>query len=448
MKSVAIDTDNSNESGIVLHPTTPEKMGRKRQQSPASMARSYYNILINPITGRPTNLVYIVLGVILVWIIYATHYRSEPPASNPKLNKLGDEYDVPIDERRIGDEEMNDGKVKFNPDLVPFQHLLHPQQPRDGQAFVKAQLAKTRDEDEDVPKSRRGLPRAKPKDFPVDILQRPALDSAKCPISTYTLIVVASLPSEIKLRNAIRRSWGNPHNFGELKISGLTWKTVFAIGKGDEETNTKIAEESKTYGDVLQGRFDDIGVEDTRKAMMAFKWIADELVKHEGCRPAFVLKTPAHVYIHMPYVLDWIAHDVKHLQHVYRGKMLRGDDPIRNENDPLYIPPEDYAGDIFPNMIRNPVYLFSTDVVEGMAKRFDTITPIAMEDSYLGIIANEMGVKPVDDEHFLLMQKPRNICHYSKMMFVYNVSPSEQMHVFNVVERGHMAEMCEDHKGL
>lgn len=393
------------------------------------------NIFINPVTRRPTNLCYIIVGIVLIWIVYAAHFsgRREAPY-NPKL-KLGD------------DTVHLEG---FDPDLIPFQHLVRPHQtsgdagvipPRDINNKMAPPPAQ-----KNVPADRQNIPRPKPKEFPVDVMFRPALDAVKCPVNhdTYILIAVVSLPAEVTLRNSIRRSWGNPANFDNLRISGLTWRTVFVIGNGNADEDAKIAKENERYSDVLQGKFDDTGVEETRKCMMVFDWVTKDLSKHAGCRPGFVLKTQAKVYIHMPYVLDWIAHTVRDLQNVYRGKILRGDRPIRTSEDPLFVSPDDFAGDTFPDLIRGPVYLFSTDVVERMAERFDTITPIAMEDSYLGLLASDIGVKPVDDDKFLLMQRPRNVCHYKRMMFVYDVAPSEQIHVFNVVERNHMAEECKE----
>ncbi len=433
MTSISIDKTGA----IVLHPITRVTMSKKRAN-----VGNYVNVLINPVTGRPTNLVYIVAGVILIWIIYVNHYRgSSDDVSNPKLSKHGDER---LDE--FVEPLALDRPVKFNPDLIPFQHLVHPRQ--DMKAILPPEMLKHGKKEIRVPPDRENLPRPMPKKFPVDLQHKPLVNSLKCPMTTYVLVIITTLPSEVKLRNAIRRTWGSPKNFGEIKITGLSWMVIFAVGNGDSEQDKIIAAESEDYGDVLQGRFDDTGVEDTRKTMMVFKWITDWLLQYQGCRPAFVLKAPAKVYIHIPKVLDWIAHTVKDLQKVYRGKLLRRDEPIRVEEDPLYVSPEDYAKDTFPDMIRNPVYLFSTDVIEQMVTQFTKITPIAMEDSYIGLLANSTGIKPVDDEHFLLMQRPSNICHYKHMMFVYNVAPSEQVHVFNVVEKGHMADHCNDDRGL
>ena len=451
MTSVAIEADDNqfpaSTEGASIQPTvTMHRRG----------GGTYY-LFINPITGRPTNLTIIIVGVILLWIVYVTHYRGKADdMANPKLTKLGDDVPVYEESRKDKDTPFDhvDRKVGFNPDLIPFPHLVHQQQ-RSGAGGDNVvipgglgNIGGVPHGNNLVPVARQNIPRPKPKEFPVEVLLTPELNAAKCPVITYILLVVTSLPIEATLRNSIRRTWGNPNNFGELKITGLTWRVVFALGTGSSEIDDeKIVRENEKYGDIIQGKFDDTGVEDTRKSMMVFKWITEVLSKHAGCRPAFVLKTPAKVYIHIPYVLDWTAHKVKDMQNVYRGKLLRKDLPIRVKEDPLYIPPEDFAGDTFPDIIRNPVYFFSTDVIEGMVQRFGKITPIAMEDSYLGLLANDMGVKPTNDDNFLLMQRPRNICHYKKMMFVFDVTPAEQVHVFNVVERGHMGETCRDDRG-
>ncbi|XP_071802679.1 beta-1,3-galactosyltransferase 5-like [Asterias amurensis] len=288
------------------------------------------------------------------------------------------------------------------------------------------------------PAIKKGLPAPKPKEFPVDLIYKPDL---QCPDEPHILFLVTTTPEEVLARTAIRRSWGNRKGVSTASILGMTWRTVFVMGRSKIK-DEQIKREAQHFGDVLQGEFEDIKTEETRKTMMGFQWASNDVIR--TCQPKYIFKTNAKVYIHVPLVINWIQDKLGSAPNLYVGKLLREDHPIRDKLDPYFVPRPDYPGNVFPNMARGPLYMISMDVVQRMVSKFGQITPIAMEDAYVGLLAASVGVQLTDDDHFVLIKKPSNFCHYRNMMIVFDIEPTEIMSVYDVVEQGHRKSECGD----
>ena len=157
-----------------------------------------------------------------------------------------------------------------------------------------------------------------------------------------------------------------------------------------------------------------------------------------------MFKTNVRVYINLPLIVPWIKNKLKTETDLYVGKLLRDDHPIRDKTDPFFVPYSDFSGSVFPKIARGPLYMISMDVVQRMVKNFGYVTPIAMEDAYVGLLANSLGVPVKDDDHFVLIKRPSNFCHYRNMMFVFDIEPTEVIHVYSVVEEKHRYGECMD----
>eukprot|EP00057_Strongylocentrotus_purpuratus_P004143 XP_003728114.1 PREDICTED: uncharacterized protein LOC100889868 [Strongylocentrotus purpuratus] len=274
-------------------------------------------------------------------------------------------------------------------------------------------------------------PKPRPKDFPVTLLQKP--DPTLCPRKRFVLIIVLSQTYATNARKNIRRTWGNPERFNVRGIAevDLTWWVVFATGSG--KTDTDIIKENAENRDILQGDFADLEAEETRKVMMSMKWLHDLQTSNPSCRPSYVLKTGSHVFVNTRVLTSWIYNTFKQKTDVYVGKVIRNDDPIRDSFDPHFVPYYDFKDEYFPDMVGGPTYMLSTDVVYRMVPLFDSIVPIAMDDSYIGILASTLHVEPKNDKHFVHPRRPSNVCHYKTMMYIYGVNPTEIMHIYNVI---------------
>ncbi|XP_022099177.1 UDP-GalNAc:beta-1,3-N-acetylgalactosaminyltransferase 1-like [Acanthaster planci] len=399
---------------------------------------------INPLTGRPTSLALAVIILAAVLIVYLMSRAKgggsadsiDERAKNPKFQHIL----VPADDPRglnVADE-------------VNFPHVQRPNVAGQDEAVGKA-LAfpkippppgrKPLPQAPDANRKKPELPRdppPKPKEFPVNVIRKPNL---LCPDKPYVLFLVVCLPNEVLARTAVRRTWGAPNGIAEAKSLALSWRAVFVMGRTAAKDD-QIERESNNYGDILQGEFDDLSSEVTRKVMLGFQWSDKDIP--DSCRPLYVFKTNIRVYINLPLIVPWIQDKLKMASNLYVGKMLREDRPIRDTQDPLYVPNQDYPGNVFPNLARGPLYMLSMDVVQRMVPHFGSVTPIAMEDAYVGVLANYVGAPITNDDHFVLLKKPKNFCHYRHMMFVFDIEPTELVHVYKVVEEKHRYSECTD----
>ncbi|XP_071821331.1 uncharacterized protein [Apostichopus japonicus] len=269
-----------------------------------------------------------------------------------------------------------------------------------------------------------------PKVFPVAEILTPKVE--ECPtVNPFLLVIVVTHANQSKHRNSIRRTWGKPSNFQKVALrTAMPWWVIFSMGTEDG-TEESIREEQKAHGDILQGDFVDHESEETRKTMQAFKWIAEHLPA--SCRPSFILKTECSIFVNTPVLTKWITEHFSQSLATYVGKLIRDDVPIRDLRSSLYVPEHDYIRDVFPSFIQGPSYLLSMDVVTAMAALFRQITPIAMEDAYIGLLAEKLGQAPKNEDKFKVTDRPQNVCHYLEMMMMRVRKATVHHQIFNVV---------------
>ncbi len=192
-------------------------------------------------------------------------------------------------------------------------------------------------------------------------------------------------------------------------------------------------------GDILQGGFKDTPFESTRKFEMALTWVNQNM---NNCRPKFILKTQENIFHNMHAIIPWLMDRYAGEKGVYIGKILRKDRPIRDHDDPMRVDVSDYNGEFYPDMIQGPVYMFSQDVFTNLYNYMTSVTPIAPEDAYIGLLAAKGRAYPKHNDHFLLLKRPSNMCHHLKMFFVYDIMPIEHIEIFKGLGRARDSNEC------
>lgn len=211
------------------------------------------------------------------------------------------------------------------------------------------------------------------------------------------------------------------------------------MGMVETRFDGEAAKEAVKYGDILQGQFKDTPFELTRKIMLGMKWLNENM---EVCIPEFVMITNDYIYHNMPSISEWLDARFKGETGVFVGKLLRRDRPIRNPTDPQYVSVDDYGGEIFPDIIQGPEYLMSSDVFVRLNEARRSVVPIAMEDAYLGLLAEKAKVEPKHNDHFQMLLRPSNICHTLKTFFVYKVRPFEHVEIFKRIKTALLNNDC------
>lgn len=192
----------------------------------------------------------------------------------------------------------------------------------------------------------------------------------------------------------------------------------------------EIKTENEKHRDILQGDFIDNPYEDTRKFMLALKWMMGSTQLSHECRVRYVMKSVDNIFHNMNAISGWLKAKYSNKdddEGLYVGRLLRKDAPIRDPEDPFYVSTGDYPAQFFPDLIQGPVYLFSYDTLTLMNGAMGKVTPIAMEDAYVGLLAAKGGITPRHNDHFQMLSHIRDGCHFLRMFFIHNILPNDHL---------------------
>ncbi|XP_074651396.1 beta-1,3-galactosyltransferase 5-like [Tubulanus polymorphus] len=270
------------------------------------------------------------------------------------------------------------------------------------------------------------------KDFPVKYILSP---NVTCVEPVDMIVLVRTEPKSANFRNGIRMTWGLPSNFAKSPIKPVfKWKTIFIMASSGDNYDDVVIKEHAENNDVIQGDFFESKYEDTRKLMMGMKWLAEKMTQ---CPPKYVLKVADNTYVNIPLLTAWASKKFPIARDLYVGRILRKDQPIRDKTHPLYVSRNDYRPKYFPDIIQGPAYLFSGDVITRMVPLFKSVTPIAMEDAYIGILAEKISVTPLHNERFhltnvkALSHRKEDACHQIRIFFIHGIESVQHLVIFN-----------------
>lgn len=250
----------------------------------------------------------------------------------------------------------------------------------------------------------------------------------------YLLLLVFSDLENFAVRQVIRKSWGNQTNTDKRYL------TVFVVGSVSVEEGSALHREITEKKDVLLGNFSVSPQETTKKFVMALKWLARIEYK---CRPWFVLKSVDGIFHNIRLLMKKLEKSIEPPYNIYRGKVVRNDKPNRNRKHPNHVPVAKYPKERYPDLVQGPLYLFSYDVILRLNAAIRKVHQIAMEDVYVGLLAEKAGILPYNDDSFSLMKKTSNECINVKLLFVYDVSPNDHKKLFNLVKEEDALHHCQ-----
>lgn len=207
-------------------------------------------------------------------------------------------------------------------------------------------------------------------------MENPSLCSSVPNLSV--LVIVHTAPDHFDRRQSIRATWTNDtyyKKFGRVKV-------LFLLGLVNNPIlQTKLEQEFKVHGDLLQGMFIDAYRNLTHKGVMGYKWIS------ERCRNAkFILKVDDDI------VVDMFRLFTQHLpkyrtkkkqifcNHIHPGTMLI----IRDKKSKWFVDNNIFRGHkYYPRYCSGFMVLFTNDVIPAIY-RSSSITPFFwVDDVYL-----------------------------------------------------------------
>lgn len=239
------------------------------------------------------------------------------------------------------------------------------------------------------------------------------------------LLFIKTSPQNIERRNAIRSTWGNEtyiHN-----VLGVTVKVLFALGsiqskkeepswsrRSDVGFQEHLLDEDRFHSDLIQQDFLDSFHNLTLKLILQFHWM------HNYCAHArFLMSADDDIFVHMPnlvsYLLDLSRRGVADF---WIGRVHRGAPPNRDKSSKYYVPLEMYKWLSYPDYTAGAGYVVSSDVADKIYHASLTLNAsLHIDDVFMGICANAVGVSPQDHVYFSGEGKaPYHQCIYNQMM--------------------------------
>ncbi|KAH3696321.1 beta-1,3-galactosyltransferase 5-like [Dreissena polymorpha] len=253
----------------------------------------------------------------------------------------------------------------------------------------------------------------------------------RCMNDTRTVILITSAVNNFQRRNSIRNTWCSPFNFN---LSSLPWTCVFLVGRSlNANDYLNLQTESRKYNDILTGSYLDSYRNLTVKIMHGFDWV------RQFCKSDYVLKTDDDVYVNT-LLLDELVSKNTQKSDVYIGLVMQTDsrlEVIRNPESRWFVSMDEYPSSHYPPYASGMGYLLSKDVVAKVVDASKYILPFANEDAYVGVLINNIGVRPVRSGRFTLTGSGLRTCNLVYLVVVHHISAEEQ---YTMMERSKKAQ--------
>ena len=203
------------------------------------------------------------------------------------------------------------------------------------------------------------------------------------------LILVSSAPANFERRYLIRQTWGADNNIAPQ------WKTYFLLGQTRNQAHSDLLKkENSIYGDMIRADYYEHYWNQTLKIQMAFEWAA------RYCNFSYLLKADDDVFVNSKRLLDVLQLKTTPKKGLYMGKLHHN--PGVQRDGKWRVSYEEYSGTHYPDFCSGAGFVMSYDVVEGVVPLFDVTKPYRLDDVYVGMLAEKLGVRAVDHKGFVM----------------------------------------------
>lgn len=239
----------------------------------------------------------------------------------------------------------------------------------------------------------------------------------RCTQKFLLLILVPSSPLNFKNRRVIRGTWGTDHSMNK------TWKTMFLLGQPQHPTEMRyLSAEETIHGDIVQGSQTDSYYNLTLKTEMGLEWA----VKY--CDFDFLLKADDDVFVNPYKLLNYLNDPETPKSRLYLGNVAKRSKPEREGKWALSY--KEYQRKILPKFCLGPAYVLSVDLVRQFVNIFDPKNPLKLEDVYIGLLAERIGITPRGHRGFMT-NKSRQCSQNSELIVMHEAAPYCIIKLFN-----------------
>nr|XP_055073249.1 beta-1,3-galactosyltransferase 2-like [Misgurnus anguillicaudatus] len=238
----------------------------------------------------------------------------------------------------------------------------------------------------------------------------------------FVVIIVPVAPNNVDARNAIRMTWGSDKLVQE-KVALVLFLLGSHYGTDADRLQEQLQTESEQYQDLLQSNFKDTYRNLTIKTMVMMEWL------NKKCPQAsYGVKVDADVLLSIRNLMSMLVNLNMWQRNYITGLVLFSNSVLRDPSSKFYIPHEVYPKSRYPPYPLGMCYIFSMDLPEKIVRASMHIRPIFIEDAYLGMCLNRLGIRPKTPpniQQFVVKPPHYNRCFYSKLIAVLTNSPTQ-----------------------
>eukprot|EP00794_Sanderia_malayensis_P015931 gene15931-17532_t len=262
------------------------------------------------------------------------------------------------------------------------------------------------------------------------------------PKKLFFIVIIASSsanPRGLALRNAIRKTWGNCQG-AELKSNLIGKKiikysmsaahrdlanykhcrVVFNVGiTGDSMKDGRIRYEAAKYGDLIVSNV----MENYRNMTLKLRAGLAE-ISNLGAK--YIVKADNDVYINLLKLAQYLVSD-SNLPFTLYGGVTYTTDVERSPGHRHFVRQEDYSEKNYPLFCKGSMVILSGHALLPAVKLFSHVKPFNIDDAYLGIVLNKLGITPVRIDkivQFKYLPVMLSHLHYCDFMYLIGVGDS------------------------
>ena len=220
------------------------------------------------------------------------------------------------------------------------------------------------------------------------------------------LMLIISAPFHLNERQVVRQTWlsylvNNSRSLGPSNVRAFKdptdaandlvihyWFVCGHYYDNESDIEGAVKNESNVYGDILRLEYTESYVLLVHKTLSSLLFASKMDVR-------FVLKIDDDVYLHFPRMIWWLR-TASLPEKLYGGYLLTKAKPIRKPLHKWHVSKQHYNKTYFPPYCNGPFYFMSRAVVlEVLEASFTEGSSFPLEDVFMGILAQKVGVKPI-----------------------------------------------------
>ncbi|XP_071793568.1 uncharacterized protein [Asterias amurensis] len=202
----------------------------------------------------------------------------------------------------------------------------------------------------------------------------------------FLILLISSLQSNFKRRQAIRETWGKQRVFfGKQTVLLFTLATET---KNTAEIQKKVNEENERHGDIIQAEFRESFHNLTLKVVFGLKWVT------ENCpHTKYYYKGDDDMFVNMKNIIQFLEKLSKEKHKaMFIGNAMWTSIHIDDAKSRYHVSKKQYRGKFYPPYCSGGGYVISGSTIPAMYEAAQRTSIIPIDDAYHGILAKRIGV--------------------------------------------------------